>query len=174
MKRESIIDNNSSPKQRKFFYGNKLIQIFFFVKKLDFYVVFVVEAEHVAAGCLVVLQTADRRQHWARALVLQPNPLGIYIQYGGPAQGSSTRTRTKPTWFLYSRWRTIIATRFQLRKTSSEVVNGIITRNLRDSENVRKENLHTMILFNPLKHGKFCLEFINEILCFLHGNFESD
>ena len=74
-------------KQRKFFYGNKLIQIFFFVKKLDFYVVFVVEAEHVAAGCLVVLQTADRRQHWARALVLQPNPLGIYIQYGGPAQG---------------------------------------------------------------------------------------
>ena len=88
MKRESIIENNSSPKQRKFFYGNKLIQIFFFVKKLDFYVVFVVEAEHVAAGCLVVLQTADRRQHWARALVLQPNPRGIYIQY---ALRTSTR-----------------------------------------------------------------------------------
>ncbi len=34
------------------------------------YLIFVVEAHDVAAGRLVVLKTADRRQHWARTLVL--------------------------------------------------------------------------------------------------------
>jgi hypothetical protein len=34
------------------------------------YLIFVVKAHDVAAGRLVVLKTADRRQHWARTLVL--------------------------------------------------------------------------------------------------------